>query len=98
MIGAEALVPPKTIHPDEPLYAVESYTATPVFGSATAETSAIARLAQPVLAEEAAARAVLYSEHPEPAPDQTVSVQPRVLPALLRLVPPTAVTYEDDAG
>jgi len=85
-------VPPKTIHPDEPLYAVESYTTTPVFGSATAETSAIARLAQPVLAEASAASAVLYSERPEPAPDQTISVQLRVSAALLRLLPTTAVT------
>src|SRR3954463_13979036 len=39
MIGEDALVPPKTSQPPAPL----SYTATPVFGSATAETSAMAR-------------------------------------------------------
>ena len=45
MIGDATLVPPNTVQPPEPY---ESYTATPVAGSATAETSAIVRLVQPV--------------------------------------------------
>jgi len=42
--GADAEVPPKTSQPDEPADGVLSYTATPVLGSATALTSASARL------------------------------------------------------
>jgi hypothetical protein len=49
-------------------------------------------LAHPVLKEVAAAGAVLWREYPEPAPDHTVSVQPRVLTPFVRLVPQTAVT------
>jgi hypothetical protein len=45
MIGEATLVPPNTVQPPEPY---ESYTATPVAGSATAETSAIVRREQPV--------------------------------------------------
>src|SRR5262249_54160270 len=48
MSGAETLVPPTTNHPDWLLNGVESKTATPVLGSATAETSATARRRQPV--------------------------------------------------
>ena len=40
----------------------------------------------------------MYFEQPLPAPLQTVSLQPRLLPAVLRLVPPTAVTYWEAAG
>ena len=36
--------------------------------------------------------------HPLPAPLHAVSVQPRVLDAVLSEVPPTAVTWGDDAG
>src|ERR1041385_4961659 len=46
MIGDATLVPPKTSHPLTPWYERLSYTATPVLGSATAETSATARLLQ----------------------------------------------------
>src|SRR6266568_2492526 len=42
MIGADALVPPKTSQPLDPWYRVVSYTETPVCGSATADTSASA--------------------------------------------------------
>ncbi|MGW0770226.1 hypothetical protein [Streptomyces sp. NPDC002676] len=39
-----------------------------------------------------------YAEEPEPAPLQVVSVQPCELGALLGEVPPTAVTYGEEAG
>ena len=45
MIGEATLVPPNTVQPPEPYV---SYTATPVAGSATAETSATVRREQPV--------------------------------------------------
>src|SRR5262249_13485073 len=46
--GEETLVPPTTKNPDWPLSGVLSKTATPVLGSAMAETSATARRLQPV--------------------------------------------------
>src|SRR5690348_10808567 len=98
MIGAAALVPPNSSQPDCFAYAVLSYTATPVPGSATAATSATARLAQPVATPACPASAGLYAEQPEPEPLHTVSDQPRVPLARLRVVPPTAVTYRDEAG
>ncbi|CAN5594849.1 hypothetical protein BH10ACT10_BH10ACT10_14520 [soil metagenome] len=65
----------------------------PLDGSAAAETSAMARLAHPVLEPAAAASAVFTVEQPEPAPLQTYSVQPRVVPEAANSdVPPTAVT------
>ena len=72
-------------------------------GSATAETSASARLAQPVVMPLWKAGLATYVEQPEPAPSvelvfQTVSVQPRVLLAVVSEVPPTAVTYFEVAG
>ena len=48
MIGEDALVPPKTSQPEKPWNGALSKTATPVLGSATAETSATARRGQPV--------------------------------------------------
>src|SRR5690348_16696354 len=96
MIGDETLVPPKTSQPPTPPNV--SYTATPVFGSATAETSASARLAQPVLKLAWPESAALNAEQPLPAPLHPVSVQPRVPPPWVRWVPPTAVTKCDDAG
>jgi len=95
MIGAPALVPPKTYHalaPVEP----GAYTATPVFGSATAATSPAVRLAQPLsTCHDGFAKTVLQ---PLPVPFHTVSLQPRELLAEVRLVPPTATTCGDDAG
>src|SRR6516164_2497550 len=94
MMGDATLVPPKTFHPLRPKV---SYTPTPVFGSATAETSATARLPQPVLTfchDGVGSNA----EHPEPAPLHAVSVQPRLLLAVVSDVPPTAVTNCDAAG
>jgi hypothetical protein len=38
------------------------------------------------------------AEQPLPAPDHAVSLQPRALLADVSVVPPTPVTYCDDAG
>ncbi|WP_206784850.1 hypothetical protein [Amycolatopsis sp. MtRt-6] len=57
----------------------------------------MARLAQPVGTSWNAGLATLV-EQPLPAPLQAVSVQPRVPPPWVSDVPPTAVTYCDDAG
>src|SRR5471030_2526190 len=90
MIGLETLVPPKTRK--RPLYT----TATPVLGLASADTSPMVRIEQPVsFCQEGFGKTWLQ---PLPAPDQTVSVHPRVPPPLCRVVPPTAVTYCDPAG
>src|SRR5580693_8390564 len=99
MIGVATDVPPKTFQPSSLLN--ESYTATPVAGSATAETSATVRLLQPVSVCQVGFGSKLA--HPEPAPsagdvDQTDSLQPRALLAATSDVPPTAVTYGDAAG
>src|SRR5437764_10560350 len=97
-IGDAADLPPYTAH----LPALS--TAPPVFGSATAATSATVRLAHPVsfchvgLAE--------YAKQPEPAPPlllaavpHTVSTQPRAFAVdLVNAVPPTAITLGDAAG
>src|SRR5690349_7184816 len=91
MIGADALVPPTVIH--WPM----NITATPVFGSATAETSATVRRAQPV----SVCQAGLGSKalQPLPAPLHALSRQPRVVVASrVSEVPPTAVTFGEDAG
>src|SRR4051795_2336837 len=97
MIGADALVPPKTSQPAAPRYAVESYTATPVFGSATADTSASA-LPEHCVALVCQAGFALRVEQPLPAPDQADSVKPRAFDARCRLVPPTATTESKEAG
>src|SRR5690348_7895193 len=95
MSGAATLVPPKTIQP-EACRLTGPKTDTPVAGSATAETSATVRLAQPGSdCQVGLAKTVLQ---PLPAPDQAVSVQPRVVGLSTRCVPPTAVTFGDDAG
>src|SRR3954462_3903703 len=91
MIGADALVPPTVIHMPA------NRTLTPVLGSATADTSATVRLAQPgsVCQDGLASNAL----QPLPAPSQTVSLQPRAAAALrFRDVPPTAVRNGDAAG
>src|SRR3954451_22326196 len=97
MIGAEELVPPKTSQPTYPWYDVESYTATPVLGSATADTSAFALRVHPVTALSCQASAFAV-EQPLPAPFHAVSPQPRALLLRTRCVPPTATTCEKDAG
>src|SRR6185437_9844009 len=78
MIGAEALVPPTVNH------MFPNSTATPVFGSATAETSATVRRAQPVSVCHAG-----FGSN---------SVQPRAFAAVVSDVPPTAVTSGEAAG
>src|SRR5262245_38586239 len=98
MIGDEALVPPTTNQPDWFWNGVESKTATPVLGSATAETSATARRRQPVLAFAWPEIWAWKREQPLPAPLHTVSLQPRLLEAVVSVVPPTAVTNFDEAG
>lgn len=80
------------------------WTATPVFGSATAETSVSARRLHTVpgrmLCQEGCASSL---EHPEPVPSSgplfhAVSLQPRALPASVARVsdvPPTDTTRGD---
>src|SRR5271167_4871508 len=94
MIGAATLVPPKTYHPrPEPPGA---YTATPVFGLATAATSPTVRLVQAAsVCHGGFAKKRLQ---PLPVRVHTVSLHPRALLAWTRVVPPTAVTYGEAAG
>src|SRR4029077_8217381 len=97
MIGEDSLVPPYCDHV-EFFALVCAYTLRPpVLGSAAADTSAIARLAQPVLKLAAAASAAVSVEQPGPAPLHTVSLT-RVVPDIFSEVPPTAVTKDDEAG
>ncbi len=91
--GDETLVPPYTAHPLAP---VVWYTATPVFGSPTAATSASVRFEQPVSFCQLGL--AMYPLQPLPPLDHAVSVHPRALLLLLRLVPPTARTYCEVAG
>src|SRR6516162_2300899 len=95
MMGEATLVPPKTyqpLTPDDP----GAYTATPVFGSATAETSPTVRCLQPrSVCHDGFAKVALQ---PAPVPLHAVSLHPRLVLAGAKLVPPTAITYGDDAG
>src|SRR5262245_7636688 len=93
-MGEEALVPPYTVQPLAPKV---WNTATPVAGSATADTSASARREQLVVTVCQLALASKL-EQPEPAPFHAVSVQPRLLLAVRSEVPPTAVTNWEVAG
>ena len=73
----------------------------PVYGSATAETSATVLNAHPVSVCQLGFG--VYALHPEPVPspacvNHTVSDHPRGVVAFARLVPPTPRTYCDDAG
>src|SRR5690348_9845817 len=97
MIGEDALVPPTMKNPDWPWIGVESKTATPVFGSATAEMSATALREQPVPTLAWPVGWAKVREHPEPAPFQADSVQPRALLALVSVVPPTEMTAGAEA-
>jgi hypothetical protein len=89
--GEDRLVPPYWDHVEAVLL-LGAYTDKPVCGSATAETSAEARLLHPVPKAAAAGSAALTLEHPDPEPDQAVSPHPRALVFLTSDVPPTAVT------
>jgi hypothetical protein len=88
--GDETLVPPYTCH------APAWNTATPVFGSATAETSASMRLLQTVCVCQLGFG--MNALHPLPPLLQAFSAQPRVDVDLASEVPPTARTYCDVAG
>src|SRR6266702_350531 len=90
MIGDATLVPPNTCQ------LPCTNTATPVFGSATADTSATVRWAQPVSVWNAGFGS--KAEQPLPAPDHAVSDQPRALESWNSDVPPTEVTKGDAAG
>src|SRR5438034_1518143 len=93
MMGAEALVPPNTAQPLPPKV---RNTATPVAGSATADTSATVLRGHP--GSFCHGGFGDCAEHPEPAPFHAVSVQPRVLLDRRSEVPPTAVTNRELAG
>src|SRR5437763_9384155 len=93
-MGADALVPPQTVQPVSPYV---WYTATPVYGSATADTSASPRPVRVVL-PVCQVGFDSYAEQPEPEPFQADSVQPRAVPLRVSEVPPTVVTYRDEAG
>src|SRR5689334_627578 len=94
--GLDALVPPTTIQPPAPAL----NTATPVLGSATADTSAAARRVHAAVGTAVFWNAGLASTrlHVLPAPRHTVSVQPRVAVDRTRWVPPTAITCSDVLG
>src|SRR5262245_2419173 len=94
--GLEALVPPTTIQPPTPAL----NTATPVFGSATAEMSEAARREQAAVGTAGVWNAGLASTRLQvlPAPDHTVSVQPRAAVDFTRWVPPTAITCSEVLG
>src|SRR5690242_21881125 len=97
MIGELALVPPTVPQPLKQVPSscctalqLLSYTDTPVFGSATALTSATVRFAHaPLGSHDCRASCV---EQPLPAPLHADSVKPRELLARVSVVPPTAVT------
>src|SRR5207253_2409191 len=89
-IGEETLVPPTWIQTPA------NSTATPVFGSASAETSETVRIEHPVSVCHAGFGS--NALQPLPAPSQTVSLQPRLFAAGVSEVPPTAVTKREAAG
>jgi len=90
MMGEDSLVPPHCDQLEFLLLLGDTVLRPPVFGSAAAATSAIARLAHPVLNEDGAT-ATFVDEQPDPAPLHTVSLT-RVVLDIFRVVPPTAVT------
>src|SRR5262245_4658855 len=95
--GALALVPPMIIQPATPRKGTVSYTATPVFGSATADSSAVLRIGH--CRSRCHAGLATNAEQPLPAPLHASSVQPRDPgPWCSRLVPPTAISLERRAG
>ena len=74
-----------------------SYIATPLAGSATIDTSAIERFAQPGSRCHDGLTIIVLQPLPEPL--HALSSQPRALLELrVRVVPPTAVTCGDAAG
>src|SRR5690349_14495240 len=94
--GLEALVPPTTMKPPAPAL----NTATPVLGSATADTSDAARRLHAVVGTMVFWKAGLASTRLQvlPAPRHAVSVQPRAAVERTRCVPPTAITCSEVLG
>jgi hypothetical protein len=88
--GDATLVPPYTCH------WLPWTTATPVFGSATAETSASMRLPQRLC--DCHDGLGMYALQPLPESAHTVSAQPRDEDDFASDVPPTASTYCEVAG
>src|SRR5487761_1133744 len=88
MTGDATLVPPTSTQPPAPL----PYTATPVDGSATADTSATVRFWQPVSRCQAGLPS--YAEQPDPVPCPPEAV----LVSRVTVVPPTEVTSGEAAG
>ena len=108
-IGAEALVPPNTqkqfgcVHvsagPGEFGIGVLSYTSTPVFGSATAETSASERRMQCTPDLSVCHAGFETNElQPLPVPDHAVSLNFRAFVERINDVPPTQTTVENEHG
>src|SRR5450830_643689 len=95
-IGVATDVPPNTYQFAPPVEPYESYTATPVFGSATAAASVTVRWEHPVSFCQVGL--LTYAEQPDPVPDQAVSDERAPAEVSLRLVPPTAITPADAAG
>src|SRR5205085_465124 len=89
MIGAEALVPPNTAQPLPPNV---RNTATPVAGSATADTSATVLRGHPGSCCHGGFGDC--AEQPEPAPFHAVSLQPRGLLALTSRIVQSGQTAE----
>src|SRR4051794_11869912 len=95
--GAEALVPPKIIQPEDDRV-TGPQTTTPVFGCATAEMSPSMRPPQASVTPFCQVGLGWPRPQPLPAPSQTVSVKPRVPPPTTRWVPPTAMAPGALAG
>ena len=93
-MGDEALVPPTT--DQAPPVASLQYTATPVSGSATADTSVSMRFVQ--LASVCQLGLVISALQPLPPLLQAPSAQPRDDVEVVSDVPPTATTPAEVAG
>ena len=94
-MGEEALVPPTTCQEPPPPLSLQ-YTATPVFGSPTAATSASMRIEQ--LLSVCQLGFEMTALHPLPPLFHAVSAQPREDEELASDVPPTATTPAEVAG
>ena len=73
-----------------------SYTARPVSGSATADTSAVVRIWQ--FGSFCQRGFGIQAEQPLPDPAQADSAQPRPVVVRVSVVPPTATTVLSTAG
>src|SRR5579884_952712 len=95
MIGEDALVPPTWTPPGSPKV---SNTKTPVFGSATAETSETAFLLQFVRLDTCQDGLVTNLLQPPPAPSVELVFQSVSLPLEFSVVPPPPITVWQTAG